>query len=408
MVKTMSTHQASEQMLGYLYQVRCALDLLLNTDNEDYQISIEQFDDVDFRQNGTPKQLIQLKHHVRQHGNLSDASTDIWRTLNVWIDKISASPSLLQDTNFLIITTATSPENSAASLLKYGIRNVDLAYEKLNAIATSSENKNHKKYYEAFSSLDVATIKNLLNHIYIIDKSSNINDISNNLRRAIRYSCKPNHEDQICEQIEGWWFQCVIEALCSDTPVFYTQRQLRTKIVSISHQFTDETLPIDVFRDDDFINDDIISNKKNFCEQLKLIRLGDNSVKIAIRDYYRSFTQRAIWVRNELLYTNELDDYDYRLIDEWEHHFASMEDNLSILAIPATEEDKIREGQALFKKIREGDIRIRPKVQDAFVMRGSYHILANQLKVGWHVDFQERITQNLSIQKRGTTHEELE
>ena len=109
-----------------------------------------------------------------------------------------------------------------------------------------------------------------------------------------------------------------------------------------------------------------------------------------------------------MLYTNELDDYDYRLIDEWEHHFASMEDNLSILAIPATEEDKIREGQALFKKIREGDIRIRPKVQDAFVMRGSYHILANQLKVGWHVDFQERITQNLSIQKRGTTHEELE
>lgn len=64
----MSTHQASEQMLGYLYQVRYALSLLLNNDNENHQISIERFDDVAFSQDDTPKQMIQLKHHVRQHG----------------------------------------------------------------------------------------------------------------------------------------------------------------------------------------------------------------------------------------------------------------------------------------------------------------------------------------------------
>ncbi len=33
------------------------------------------------------------------------------------------------------------------------------------------------------------------------------------------------------------------------------------------------------------------------------------------------------------------------------------------------------------------DIRIRPKCQEAFIMRGSYHILANQLKISWHVIF---------------------
>ena len=37
----MSDHQASEQMLGYLYQVRYALALLLSNDNLDCQISIE-------------------------------------------------------------------------------------------------------------------------------------------------------------------------------------------------------------------------------------------------------------------------------------------------------------------------------------------------------------------------------
>ena len=37
----MPNHQASEQMLGYLYQVRYALALLLGNDNSDCQISIE-------------------------------------------------------------------------------------------------------------------------------------------------------------------------------------------------------------------------------------------------------------------------------------------------------------------------------------------------------------------------------
>lgn len=29
-------------------------------------------------------------------------------------------------------------------------------------------------------------------------------------------------------------------------------------------------------------------------------------------------------------------------------------------------------------------------------MRGSYHILANQLKIGWHVDFFDRLKQLLN------------
>ena len=41
----MPNHQASEQMLGYLYQVRYALALLLENDNSDCQISIEKFDE---------------------------------------------------------------------------------------------------------------------------------------------------------------------------------------------------------------------------------------------------------------------------------------------------------------------------------------------------------------------------
>lgn len=99
----MSNRQAVEQMLGYLYQVRYALALLLENDNPDFQISIERFDDVAFSQDGSPKQLIQLKHHIRQQGNLTDTSTDLWRTIKVWIDIVSKSPNILHETHFLLL-----------------------------------------------------------------------------------------------------------------------------------------------------------------------------------------------------------------------------------------------------------------------------------------------------------------
>ncbi|MCR1840846.1 ABC-three component system protein [Murimonas intestini] len=145
----------------------------------------------------------------------------------------------------------------------------------------------------------------------------------------------------------------------------------------------------------DFKESDLGADEKIFYEQLKLISIGSRRMQMALRDYYRAFRQRANWIRNDLLYINELGKYEERLIDEWEHSFASMEDELMEYA-GVTEDEKIREGRKLFTDIEKKDIRIRPKCQEAFVMRGSYHILANQLRVGWHKDFYDRLKELLN------------
>ena len=129
---------------------------------------------------------------------------------------------------------------------------------------------------------------------------------------------------------------------------------------------------------------DLDAKEKIFYEQLKLICLGNSRLQLALRDYYRAFQQRANWVRNDLLYVNELDDYERRLVDEWEHAFSEMQDDLNDYGDEITEDQKIKSGKTLFSSIDKKDIRIRPLCSEAFVMRGSYHILANQLKVGWH------------------------
>ena len=242
----------------------------------------------------------------------------------------------------------------------------------------------------AFLKTDESTIKHLISQICVIDGASDIIDVEKNFRKQIRYSCIPKYENQICERLEGWWYKKAIEALCSDTPIFVTQSQVRSFIVSVSQEYSDDNLPIDIFDIGDLQEDDLSANEKIFYEQLKLICLGNRRMQTALRDYYRAFKQRANWVRNDLLFVNELEKYEQRLIDEWEHAFAAMEDDLAEYS-GVTEEEKIKEGRRLFSEIEKKDIRIRPKCQEAFVMRGSYHMLANQLKVGWHIDFYDRL-----------------
>lgn len=394
----MEQHQASEQMLGYLYQVKYALILLLKAENGRYQISIEKYDDVAFSDDDDPKIMIQLKHHIGKQGNLSDASTDLWRTLKVWVDAITDNDELLNDTDFLLVTTAIAPDGCAASYLKRENRNVDTAYHLLKQVATTSSNQAHRDYYSAFIGLGEAGAKKLLKKICVVDGASNVVDASAELLKAVRYACIPKFEQQICDRIEGWWYRQAILALCSDTPVYITQQELRAVIVSISQQYADDNLPIDEMASDS-VSGENSSDDRTFRKQLEWIGIGTYGMRSASRDYYKASLHRSNWIRNEMLFLRELDEYESKLIDEWEHQFGFMEDVVLSLGETVSEERKAAEGRSLYKNIENKDIKIRPRVDAPFVMRGSYHILSDQQRLGWHIDYKKKLEELTTLQE---------
>ena len=44
----MSNHDASNQALGYFFQLQCALLFLMESDDDDIKICVEKFDDISF------------------------------------------------------------------------------------------------------------------------------------------------------------------------------------------------------------------------------------------------------------------------------------------------------------------------------------------------------------------------
>ena len=383
----MGLYNAAGQMLGYLYQVRYALNLLLESEEPGYQISLEKFDDIAFDRDGTAVQLIQAKHHTNP-ASLTDSSTDLWRTLNVWFDAISIDRTLLDHTDFVIITTAETPDGSAAEFIQK--KDYQAAFERLKTVAEESNNQTNLRFYGKFKNIDDSILLRLVKRIRVLSSTSDIMDVHKDIQKQIRYSCKPEHVLFATERIEGWWFQECVKALCSIDPTITTQRQLQAKVYEITRQYGDDNLPIEFWDLEEVEEAELDPKDRVFLEQLRLLQYQSTTLRIALKDYYKASMQRSSWLRQGLVYANELDTYEHRLKDAWEHAFAQMQEDLEDYGSP-TEQEKIKAGKKLYSRVMDQDIRIRQAVNASYVMQGTYHHLANSLTIGWHIDFFEKL-----------------
>lgn len=388
-------HDASGQMAGYLYQVLAALYLLLDSSENNAQICIEKFDDIAFIEQDEPVLMIQTKHQLYRTGSLSDTSVDLWRTLKSWCDSIDNSPTHLHGTHFVILTTATAQINSAAYHLRKDVnRNTDEAKRLLIDAARTATVQTNEKFYRGFLDLPSVLQDYLIQHTYIYDNSQNISNLKANIMRYIRYATLPQYEEKVYWSVLGWWITTAIQSLCSENPVFVNRIQLQQVIFDIGSGYKADSLPIEV---DAYYNpseselNELIPENRIFIEQLKLISLSDDRLRRCIREYYNAFRQRSLWIREQLLLANELQDYEAMLIDEWKRLFAIMKEELDDYGQELTEQQKAKRGRKLFGDIEILNLPIRDRVTQPFIMRGSYHDLANRMVAGWHVDFMERL-----------------
>ena len=89
-------------------------------------------------------------------------------------------------------------------------------------------------------------------------------------------------------------------------------------------------------------------------------------IAIAVNNYYRAFTQRSRWLREDLLIQGDLDNYDRQLHEEWEVRFEEMRERID-------EETVDKEKSQLARDLyRWADRDQEPTV-------------------GWHPEFKERL-----------------
>jgi hypothetical protein len=349
--------------------------------------------------------LASLKHKAIGD-RLTDLSTDFWKSVNIWLARYKTDGRAASNLRFFLFTTGTVSTGSflARLLPDQPIANGDAATltELADAALAESTSKLIAPIATAFNELSDPEKQDFLERILILDGSPRIGDIPALIRDKHMRSIRREHREFVFERLEGWWTDAVIKQLTGARPEGIFGYEVSDKLSNFAEEYKADNLPI-TFRGKvpaDEIDTD--TDPRLFVAQLREIGISSNRIRSAILDYYRAFEQRSAWARENLLVSGEVEEYEDRLADEWNRYkdvaFEKLKDDSA--------EEALREAGttlynwAEFETGKIESLRIRARVTEPYVLRGSFHILADatpEPKVYWHPRFLDRLGEVLGV-----------
>jgi hypothetical protein len=403
MAKAKSKFDATPSLLGFLYQTRYALLLALRRNDPDVVVSIESLDDISFAKDDgagslAPFDVRQLKHHLSRQGGLGNRSSDIWKTLRVWADSIISKKLDPAGTLLFLVTTSTATKSHAVFTLSptSPSRDPEQARAELEAAGAASTDKNIQAAFQEYAKLSERRKKQLFAAIHVLDGSSDVEQLRSDIESEVRLLTDPQHRMTFTDALEGWWFRLVISHLMTPAHPGVRIRQVEVQVRELSEQFRRGNLP-------DELATAIVpdAEKKDgdtrmFVQQLRLIGLTDRRIGTAQEDHYRAYEQRSRWLRKDLLGMNEIPQLEVRLCDEWQRRFDIMLEGVT----PGLGEEFLqRSGQSLFQWVeldapQNPTLFVRPEFRSPYMTRGSFHMLADKMRVGWHPEYDSRLDTN--------------
>jgi hypothetical protein len=388
-----SKFSAEEPGLGYLYQMFYGLLLMLDPDiNAGTQIIYEKLDDIALIYDENTD-LFQTKFHANSPPNLTDYSPELWKTIRIWAEGIKNGTFNIDKTLFSLISTATSSLES----LPYYLRpenNTEENYEKIlesiNSVMETSTNKTNQPGFEAFSQLTDDEKKKLISKIRVFDGQINIENVTKGIKGRLRLVILDHLITSFYERLTGWYMsQVILQLLGKREGILF--EEIQSKNFEIIDTLKSDNLPADFpdpleFTEEEYQN----HSKRVFVKQLKLIRINPKGIKNAMSDYYRAYNQRSRWERENLINPQEPFDFDKRLHDDWKRKFDIMAGDCD----PDNEDERVTIGKRFYEQFyiyTIPQVPIRTRFNQAYLVTGSCHLLADGKKIGWHPDYEKNL-----------------
>jgi hypothetical protein len=260
----------------------------------------------------------------------------------------------------------------------------------------ASQSKEIAKVRADLADLSAEEASDFYSRITIFPNTPRIDDIPELINRRLITVRRESRQD-LFERLEGWWLNQIIEMLTGKREEPIKVQEVTDKLAVLADEYKIDNLPI-TFSDsvpEDGV--DAHGDPRRFVEQLRALNLSAERIRFAIIDYYRAFEQRSSWARANLLVSDEIEKYEDKLVDEWARYRELVCENITD---GSGEEACIQAGRELYKWAEQstGQLRIRERVAEPYVIRGTFHILANgspRPRVHWHPRFLKRLAEIL-------------
>ena len=354
---------------------------------------IEGQDDLEFIDDAGSRSLASLKHKA-PGDRLTDLSSDFWKSVRIWLERYKSSGNVLSDLQFYLYTTDTV---STDSFLRYLLTGAENSPEPLTDLfeqaMDSSSARLVSEVRNAYSDLAEDNRNDFLRRIWIFDSSPSITNISELISDRHLRTVRREHRSSVLERLEGWWQEITIRQISGEKTDPIYGYEVSDKLSGIAEEYRSDNLPI-TFRGKKPEGDiDPEIDNRLFVQQLRILGTTTARMQSAIIDYYRAFEQRSSWARENLLVPGEMEEYEDRLVEEWRRYRDVI---IEALGEERSEEALVSAGKQIYRwaELETEHLRIRERVTEPYVVRGAFHILANnrpQPRVHWHPDFLARI-----------------
>ena len=390
-------HSAEAAALGFYYQSFFALLTLLAQDTDNAAVAIERLDDVELQTDGH-KLLYQLKHSISvAPPPITLKSRALWRTIKVWAD-ILPGLALSETTLHLVavggipadslLKALTSPDADRDELAKALSIEAQRVVDARMAAANANPPKplpyeDRSDGCEAFLALSETERLNLLRRALLRQESPNVAGIEKLIAVHLKI-LPPDQQVQVAGRLVEWWDRQIVYSLCGKRERLISRTELQHQISTFVADIEQGKLLADfetVNPPEDYQPDGMLSR------QIKLVEGKPSDHSKAIREEWRAREQRSKWLNGNPAMAVTIHDHDRVLEEHWsDRHCQIMED-----CAERGEKEKCASGLKILRWTHdEAPNIVRPIAEGwnaAYYVRGSYQVLAIDLKVGWHPDY---------------------
>jgi hypothetical protein len=371
---------------GYIYQIRYALFRALKKLARDPtgSIGIERLDDVVIESADAVLALEQLKHSTSEKKKFTDSSPEVWRAIGNWTILFEDKIIDLSKVELVFVTNAIVADGTGISKLgpSEEDRDIDAALLNLKSAASQSQNASSAADRTKFMALDDVVKRAFLRAIRVVGDNPNLAALGQEIEELLHFACDAAYATDFRAELEGWWFDRIALILNTGHGGVVPLIELDGRVGYLREKYKLTSLPIDV--------DDPLDHPSNlgdyiFVRQVRALKTNAQRIRNAQRDFLKASAQRSKWLRESRIAPEELNKYDAELEERYVTQAAIVRDELS--ATP-NDDDKCKNGRELLGWAETQQLPLRG-ASAQFLTSGSYHTLADQIRVGWHPDFEK-------------------
>lgn len=379
-----SRHSAAGANAGFSYQFERALYWLAQSP-AGAAIGIETADDVAVLAADGSLVLEQDKHSIRDAAEpFGDRSKDLWNTLMIWIEAVESKQVALETTAFLMVTnkvlTDCIAKQIAAAAEPVDAEKCVLALKKAAKEPPQTISVLVERVLRPSSAL---TLQSLILRIELADGAASTSGAE--LRRTTMSHLQlpewcGSHVDSIADELLGWLHNSAMEFWRQKQPAWIQRdhfvNQLHAMIDrrkrQLSRERAEHLIPV---------TPDKIGEEKGrpFVKQIHLVSEDDAVVDTSIREFIRCNIEKSRLSKEGNVTDDDWKAFEGALLSRWD----KIRQRVVRIKAGATDSDI---GFEIFTETTEEH---REKLagsdtEQVYLTSGTYHRLADLLRVGWH------------------------